>query len=86
MQTQITCPSCGTPFAAEVHQIIDVGRQPELKQMLLSGQLNVAVCPSCGTGGQLATAMLYHDPAHELFMIYVPQEMQLDQMQQQQFS
>ncbi len=85
MQTQINCPNCGTPFATEVHQIIDVGRQPELKQMLLSGQINVAVCPNCGTGGQLATPMLYHDPGHDLFMIYVPQEMQLDQMQQQQF-
>ena len=85
MQTQITCPNCGTPFSAEVHQIIDVGRQPELKQMLLSGQLNVAVCPSCGAGGQLASAMLYHDPAHELFMLHIPQELQMDQMQQQQY-
>lgn len=85
MLTQITCPNCGTPFSAEVHQIIDVGRQPELKQMLLSGQLNVAVCPSCGAGGQLANAMLYHDPAHELFMMYIPQELQLDQMQQEQY-
>ena len=85
MLTQITCPNCGTPFSAEVHQIIDVGRQPELKQMLLSGQLNVAVCPSCGAGGQLANAMLYHDPAHELFMVYIPQELQMDQMQQEQY-
>ena len=85
MLTQITCPNCGTPFSAEVHQIIDVGRQPELKQMLLSGQLNVAVCPSCGAGGQLANAMLYHDPAHELLMMYIPQELQLDQMQQEQY-
>ncbi len=84
MITQVTCPNCGTPYSAEVHQIIDVGLQPELKQMLLAGQLNVAVCPSCGTGGQLSSVLLYHDPAHELFMIYVPQELQLDQMQQQQ--
>ncbi len=85
MQTQINCPNCGTPFAAEVTQIIDVGRQPELKQKLLSGQLNVAVCPACGSGGQLASAMLYHDPAHELFMMYVPQELQMDQLQQEQY-
>ena len=85
MLSQISCPNCGTPYSAEVHQIIDVGRQPELKQMLLSGQLNVAVCPSCGAGGQLTSALLYHDPAHELFMMYIPQEMQMDQMQQQQY-
>jgi hypothetical protein len=85
MLTQISCPNCGTPFSAEVHQIIDVDRQPELKQMLLSGQLNVAECPSCGAGGQLASVLLYHDPAHELFMLYIPQELQMDQMQQQQY-
>jgi hypothetical protein len=85
MYSQITCPNCSTPYTAEVHQIVDVGRQPELKQMLLSGQLNVAVCPNCGAGGQLSSVVLYHDPDHELFMVYVPQEMQLDQMQQEQY-
>ncbi len=85
MNTQVNCPNCGTPFSTEIHQIIDVGRQPELKQMLLSGQLNVAVCPSCGSGGQLSTILLYHDPDHELFMLHMPQEMQLDQFQMQQY-
>ena len=84
MQTQITCPNCGIPYMTNVHQIIDVGQHPELKQMLLSGQLNVAVCPNCGAAGQVATAMLYHDPAHELFMVYVPQEMNLDHDQREQ--
>jgi hypothetical protein len=85
MQSQITCPNCSTPYMAEVHQIIDVGRQPELKQMILSGQLNVAVCPNCEAGGQLNSVILYHDPDHELFMIYVPPELQMDQMQQEQY-
>lgn len=85
MHTQIACPNCGTPFTAEIHQVIDVGRQPELKRMLLSGQLNVAVCPSCQTPTQLSSALLYHDPAHELFMVYVPQELQLDQMKREQY-
>ena len=85
MHSQITCPNCSTPYTAEVHQIIDVGRQPELKQMVLSGQLNVAVCPNCGAGGQLSSVVLYHDPDHELFMLYVPPELQMDQMQQEQY-
>jgi hypothetical protein len=85
MYTQVNCPNCGTPFSADIHQIIDIGRQPELKQMLLSGELNVAVCPSCGTAGQLSTILLYHDPEHELFMLYMPQEMQLDQVQREQY-
>lgn len=84
MQTQITCPRCQTPYTAEVHQIIDVGQNPELKQRLLSGQLNMAVCPNCGAGGAVSTPMLYHDPEHELFMILVPPELNLDRMEQEQ--
>jgi hypothetical protein len=85
MYTQISCPNCGTNYTAEVHQVIDVGRNPELKAALLSGQLNVAVCPSCGTAGQLASAMLYHDPENELFMVYVPQELNLDQVEREKY-
>lgn len=85
MRTQISCPNCGTPYTAELHQVIDVGRNPELKEALLAGQLNVAVCPNCGTAGQIASAMVYHDPEHELFMVHVPQELNLDQVQREQY-
>lgn len=84
MQTQINCPNCQTPFMAEVFQLVDVGRQPELKQLVLSGQLNLAICPRCGAGGQISTPLVYHDPDHELFMTFVPPEMHLDQMQREQ--
>ena len=83
MQTQISCPNCGAPYVADIHQVIDAARQPQLKEMLLSGQLNVAVCPSCGAGGRIATPLLYHDPDHDLFMVHVPQEMNLDQVRRE---
>ena len=83
MQTQITCPNCGTPYVADIHQVIDAARQPQLKEMLLSGQLNVAVCTNCGAGGRIATPLLYHDPNHDLFMVHVPQEMNLDQVRRE---
>lgn len=83
MQTQITCPNCGVPYVADIHQVIDAARQPQLKEMLLSGQLNVAVCPNCGAGGRIATPLLYHDPDHDLFMVHVPQELNLDQVRRE---
>jgi hypothetical protein len=85
MQTQITCPRCQSPMIADVHQVIDVGQQPELKQRLLSGQLNMAICPSCGATGQLSTPVVYHDPQHELFMLYIPTEMPMNQMEREQW-
>lgn len=83
MQRMINCPNCGMPYNTEVHQVIDVGRQPHLKQYLLSGQLNLAVCPNCGAAGRISMPLLYHDPAHELFMVHVPQELNLGQAQRE---
>lgn len=85
MHTQISCPSCGTPFTAEVTQIIDAGQNPQLKQQLLAGQLNVAQCPQCGAGGMLTTAMLFHDPAYDMFIIYIPQEMAMGHDEREKF-
>ncbi len=84
MYTQLTCPQCGTPYTAEVHQIVDSKHTPQLKQQLLSGQLNVAVCPNCGAGGQMATIMAFHDANYEMFMVHVPQELNLNQVQREQ--
>ena len=83
MYTQITCPNCQTPYTAEIHQVIDSDETPDLKQRLLAGQLNVAVCPNCGAGGQMMTPMLFHDAAHEMFVIFMPQEMNMGQMERE---
>jgi hypothetical protein len=83
MLNQIQCPRCQTPFTAEIHQVVDVGRDPQLKYELLNGSLNVFVCPNCGTSGQMATPLLYHDPEAELFMVHVPMELNLPHEEQQ---
>jgi hypothetical protein len=84
MQTQLTCPNCQTPYPAQIFQLLDVGQEPGLKEYILSGQLNMAQCPNCGASGQVSTPLVYHDPAHELFMTYVPTEMNMDQIQREQ--
>lgn len=83
MQTQISCPRCQTPYMAELHQILDVGLNPEMKEMLLNGYLNAAQCPNCGAVTQIASPILYHDPEHELFMVHVPVEMSLQRDEQE---
>lgn len=84
MQTQITCPQCGAPVVADVYQVIDAARQPQLKQALMTGQLNVAQCQSCGWAGTVGTPMVYHDPAHELLMVFVPMEMNMGVQEREQ--
>jgi hypothetical protein len=82
---QITCPNCGTTFQTPVFQLIDVDQQPELKQALLSGQINVAVCPNCRTSGLLATPLLYHDSSKQIFWSLFPQELNAKPDEQEKF-
>lgn len=79
----IQCPSCGTQFEAPITTMIDVGAVPQLRQLFLSGQLNVAICPNCKTGGLLEVPLVYHDPAAEFFAVYFPQQLQIPEQQKQ---
>jgi len=79
----VTCPNCKTRFAAPVLTIVDTAQNPEAKAMLLSGQLNVALCPNCGHGGILGTPLVYHDPSKELLFTHVPPEMGMPEVEQQ---
>jgi hypothetical protein len=51
--------------------------------MLLNGQLNVAVCPKCGTATQMAVPLLFHDAEHSLLMVHVPMELHLPMAEQE---
>jgi len=67
----------------QVQSIIDVGERPALKEQLLRGELNVVRCPFCGTGGMLSTPLLYHDPAHEMALVFMPMEANLKREDQE---
>lgn len=82
---QITCPNCRTPFRTGIFSIVDAGEQPELKQALLAGQINVAVCPNCGTPTMLGAPLLYHDASKQLCMVFFPQELNVPPQDQERF-
>jgi hypothetical protein len=79
----ISCPNCSSRFVSPVLTIIDVGQNPEVKALFLSGQINVAVCPQCGHAGVLSTPLVYHDPEKELLFTYIPVELGLSELEQQ---
>ena len=79
----VTCPNCRQRFTTQIATFIDAAGSPEAKAMLLSGQLNVAVCPQCGHAGILATPLLYHDADKELLSTFVPSELGASEMDQQ---
>lgn len=79
----IACPNCQQQFPARIEQIIDVGRNPTAKGRFLSGQSSTVHCPHCGYQAMIGTPVLYHDPAKELFLVYVPMELGLGQAEQE---
>ena len=85
MPTQVNCPQCNTRFVAQLHTIVDVGENPELKEQLLRGEINYARCPNCGSGGVLSAPLLYHDPAKELLISFVPNALSMSAQEQEQF-
>ncbi|HSG24680.1 MAG TPA: CpXC domain-containing protein [Anaerolineales bacterium] len=82
-RTQMNCPQCRQPITAEIQQVFDVGANPGVKNLLLSGQANVAQCPQCGFNGALTTPLVYHDPSKELLLTFVPPELALPRDEQE---
>jgi hypothetical protein len=74
MMARVTCPNCQQPFGAPIEQVLDVEVDPAVKSRLLSGQVNMVVCPQCGVAGSLPTPFLYHDPDKELALVLMPME------------
>ncbi len=66
------CPNCQQPMVAEIQQVIDGGRNPQQKELFLSGGLNFVQCQACGFQGQLPVPIVYHDAEKELLFTFLP--------------
>ena len=73
---QTSCPNCKQPLIADVHQVIDVKEDPQLKELLLAGGLNLVQCQVCGFQGQLPVPLVYHDREKDLLLTFTPPETQ----------
>lgn len=83
IQKPLRCPSCGQQYVATVQNMVDAVQDPEDKVRLLSGRLNLAVCPNCGTPTAIATPLLFHDSDKEMLIAHVPMELNLRQDEQE---
>lgn len=83
VKTQISCPNCRQRIPAEIEQLYDMDTNPQAKQMLLSGQINIIQCPLCGFSGSAATPIVYHDSSKELLLTFVPGELGLPRDEQE---
>lgn len=82
-KTIVNCPNCKRPVQAEIQQLFDTNTDPTAKQKLLSGAVNMVICPHCGFRGGMSTPILYHDADKELLLTFVPPELGLPQNEQE---
>lgn len=68
---EIRCP-CGEVFEAELWNAINAQEDPELKEALLCGEINVVCCPACSQIFYAEHFVLYHDSAKELLAFVYP--------------
>jgi hypothetical protein len=59
-ESDVTC-ACGHHFKAWLWQSANVTTSPELLQLILDGEMNMAKCPSCGSKFHVEVPFLYHD-------------------------
>lgn len=72
------CSECGTSFESEVYQSINVQDEPELKQRVISGEIFMRRCPSCGKVQLAKYPLLYVDPSEHLLLCLTDQELSVD--------
>ena len=80
---KLSCPHCSFTYPADLSNIIDLEKTPNLKQQLLSGELNVTYCPSCHSSNPIVVPILYHDSSKELCITHIPSELNLSPDQQE---
>ncbi len=82
-RTQVSCPNCRQPVVVEIQQLFDLSEEPQAKERLLSGMVNMIQCPTCKYNGRMATVVVYHDPKKELLLTNVPAELGLPRNEQE---
>ncbi len=76
---RVQCPKCSTAYQATVTVIIDTSQNVFAKDLLLSGQLNVATCPNCQVESTIAVHLVYHDPQASKLITFAPLGIGLNQ-------
>lgn len=77
-EIDIICEECGEEYRGTIWTALHAGVDPELKELLQGGELNLTRCPQCGKVAFQDHFVLYQEPAAEL-LAYIYPEFQRDQ-------
>lgn len=71
---ELECPHCGNIQTAVVWDSVNVTLNPELKEKLFQGDINIFTCRKCKETSLINTQLLYHDMTHKFSVAYFPLE------------
>jgi len=61
-ELDIACEACGEEFKGTVWTAIHADQSPDLKELLLGGELNILFCPKCAHTFFYEHFLLYQEP------------------------
>jgi len=70
---RIECPHCGESFDADFWTVVRGDRDHEVKELILSGEFDLLICPKCEDMIQHEEPFLYIDPPKDLLAFVMPE-------------
>lgn len=67
-ETHLECPFCHKDVPIIMHDSINVGTHPELKEKVLDCTVFQYQCPHCEQSDMVCYPVLYHDPENEIMI------------------
>jgi hypothetical protein len=84
--SEIACPQCGNRQETPLWHSINVNLNPELRERLFNGDVNIFKCESCNTIAFIGQPLLYHDMKRHYCVQYFPPELLKDESFLRQYS
>jgi hypothetical protein len=79
-RNEYDCPNCHNKLTITVYDSVNVGTNPELKELVLAGKVNSTVCPECGKRIVINQPFMYHDMANRLVIYYFTDRTDRDEL------
>ena len=70
---RVECPHCGESFDADFWTVVRGDRDEDVKELILSGEFDILMCPKCEKMFQHEEPFLYLDPSRDLLAFVMPE-------------
>ncbi len=70
---RVECPHCGEGFDADFWTVVRGDRDEDVKELILSGEFDILMCPKCEAMFQHEEPFLYIDPGKDILAFVMPE-------------